>query len=115
MKIKEILDEISAEGGTNAKMDILRKYKDNELLIQVLYKACSRRVKFYIKQIPEYTEALRWNMSLEEALTELDKFSNRELTGNAAIDHLSTVLSKLSTDDAAGGFMISFLVSIFRL
>ena len=30
--IKRILDEIAAEGGTNAKMEILEKYKDNELL-----------------------------------------------------------------------------------
>ena len=54
MKIKEIFDEIANESSTNEKMNILSKYKDNELLIQVLYLANSKRIKFYIKQIPEY-------------------------------------------------------------
>jgi len=52
--IKHILDEISLEPGTNAKMDILKKYKDISLLKAVLYLALSKRVKFYIKQLPEY-------------------------------------------------------------
>jgi hypothetical protein len=54
MTIKQIFDEIANEPGTNAKMDILAKYKDNELLKKVLYLVNSKRVKFYIKQIPEY-------------------------------------------------------------
>jgi len=44
--IKEIFDEIAAEGGSNKKMEILGKYKDNELLKKVLYLANSKRVKF---------------------------------------------------------------------
>ena len=54
MNIKQILDEISNEPGKNQKMVILGKYADNELLKRVLYMANSGRVKFYIKQIPEY-------------------------------------------------------------
>ena len=52
MNIKQIFDEIANESGTNEKMNILSKYKENELLKNVLYMANSKRVKFYIKQIP---------------------------------------------------------------
>ena len=37
MNIKQIFDEIAAESGNNAKIEILRKYQDNELLKRVLY------------------------------------------------------------------------------
>jgi hypothetical protein len=45
--IKAIFDEIAAESSTNKKMEILGKYKDNELLKRVLYLANSKRIKFY--------------------------------------------------------------------
>jgi hypothetical protein len=99
MKIKEIFDEIAAEGGTNAKVAILTKYVDNELLKRVLYLANSKRVKFYIKQLPEYIDA-RNKISFSEALDELELISNRELTGNAAVNHLIDLLSLSEPDDA---------------
>jgi DNA ligase-1 len=101
MNIKSIFDEITAEGGSNAKMDIMRKYKDFPFLKRVLYLACSRRIKFYIKQIPEYTTKFkREPVSLHIALMGLEKLSDREVTGNAAIEHLSRILSSVSADDA---------------
>ena len=54
MTIKQIFDEIASTSGNNAKIEILGKYKDNELLKRVLYMANSKRVKFYLKQVPEY-------------------------------------------------------------
>jgi hypothetical protein len=99
MTIKQIFDEISAEGGSNMKMEILGKYKDNELLKRVLYMACSKRVKFFIKQLPEYTTDVP-HMELTDALFALEKITSRELTGFDAIDHLKRTLSALSADDA---------------
>ena len=55
MTIKQIFDEIASTSGNNAKIDVLKKYSDNELLKRVLYMANSKRVKFYIKRVPEYT------------------------------------------------------------
>lgn len=100
MSIKKILDEIAAEPGTNKKMEILKKYKDNQLLERVLYLAKSKRVKFYIKQIPSYVTDSNHTWSLEEAIKRLDKLSNREVTGHEAIAHLADVLSSVSKDDA---------------
>lgn len=100
MTIKEILDEISSEPGSNAKMDILRKYVDNKLLEKVLYSAKSPRIKFYIRQIPEYSNNFSNNLTIDDALDSLNILSSREKTGNDGIDHLVTILSSLIPDDA---------------
>lgn len=99
MTIKQIFDEIAAESGNNAKIEILRKYSDNELLKKVLYMANSKRVKFYLKRVPEYTDA-RNKISLSEALSELETISNRDITGNSAVNHLIDLLSLSEPDDA---------------
>jgi len=98
--IKKILDEIAAEPGDNMKITILGKYKDDKLLERVLYLAKSKRVKFYIKQIPEYTTDNSSPESLEWGLDGLNPLSSREFTGHKAIEWLKTILSGLSSDDA---------------
>jgi hypothetical protein len=100
MSIKAILDEIANESSTNKKMDILKKYSDDLVLQRVLYLAYSKRVKFYVKQIPLYETYNIPVTSLENALNSLEKLSNRELTGHAGINFLFNLLSVLSADDA---------------
>lgn len=100
MKIKEIFDEIAAEGGTNAKVAILTKYVDNELLKRVLYLANSKRIKFYIKQLPEYTPDNNGSETLEWALDGLKFITERTYTGTEALNWLVVLLSALSNDDA---------------
>ncbi len=97
--IKSIITEIANEGGSNAKMDILRNYEDTPLLKEVLYTAKSKKVKFYLKQIPEYTSNGR-NESLEWALGELTEISSRKVTGGHATDHLKNILESVGEDDA---------------
>lgn len=99
MKIKEIFDEISITSGDNAKMKILEKYKDNDLLKKVLYLIKSKRVKFFIRQIPEYQHLIT-KLTLEEAIDDLKLLSERKLTGNSAALHLQLMLEKLDPDDA---------------
>lgn len=100
--IKAIFDEIAAEPGTNKKMEILGRYKDNELLKRVLYLANSKRVKFYIKQIPSYKPSSIGDTygMLENNLDALGRLSSRELSGHAAIQHLTNTLQYSNTDDA---------------
>jgi len=101
MNIKDIFDEIANESGTNEKMNILSKYKENDLLKRVLYMANSKRVKFYIKQIPEYMkDSLPFPNDLKWGLDSLEVLSLRTITGHAAINHLENVLESLSSDDA---------------
>jgi len=98
--IKEIFDEIAAESSTNEKMNILSKYKDNELLIKVLYLANSKRVKFFIKKIPEYVRLKSHTHPLEGALIALKLLSDRKITGNDAINHLKEILMCCEPDNA---------------
>ncbi len=99
MVIKQIFDEISSTSGNNAKIDILKKYSDNELLRRVLYMANSKRIKFYIKRVPDYVfDEIQW--TLDEGLDMLMRLSNREITGQSAIDALSILLGNVSSDDA---------------
>ena len=100
MEIKQILDEISSEPGKNQKMVILGKYADNELLKRVLYMANSGRVKFYIKQIPEYTRNSEQTNELDFVINELGHISRREVTGNDALRFLSDLLATLNPNDA---------------
>lgn len=100
MDIKQILDEISNEPGKNQKMVILGKYADNELLKRVLYMANSSRVKFYIKQIPEYTRKAEQTNTLDFIINELGHISRREVTGNDALRFLSDLLATLNPNDA---------------
>lgn len=99
-EIKKILDEIAAEGGSNKKMEILENYGTTPLLKDVIYKALSKRVKFFIKQLPEYTTNPNGRIDLSEALIKLDKISSREVRGHTAIEYLKELLSLLSPDDA---------------
>lgn len=95
--IKEILDEIASESSTNKKMEILSKYKDNDLLKEVIYLACSKRVKFYIKQIPNYDSTS--HSTLSSAISRLDDLTSRKVTGGEAINHLAMALESLNEDD----------------
>ncbi len=100
MTIKTIFDEIAAESSTNKKTEILGKYKDNELLKRVLYLANSKRIKFYIKQIPDYERLTSHTQTLESAIEAITLISDRKLTGHAAFEHLKEVLMTTESDDA---------------
>ena len=100
MKIKEILDEIASESGSNMKMEILKKYLGNSLLEKVLYNGLSTRVKFYLKQIPEYDRNEQNTISLEDAVESLSILSSREKTGHEGIAHLKALLENLEPEDA---------------
>ena len=102
MTIKQIFDEIAATSGDIAKQELLAKHKDNELLKRVLYLCKSKRVKFYIKQIPDYVkESFELNMPLNQALdTLVDVIAGRKATGGDAIAVLQSLLNSVSEDDA---------------
>lgn len=103
--IKSILDEIAAESSTNAKIEILQKHKDNTLLKRVMYLAKSKRIKFYIKQIPDYSHLIatdqEWTgVPLKDAVESLSALYERKLTGSKAIEYLMQQLASISFDDA---------------
>lgn len=98
--INQILEQLAAEPGRNAKIDILKRHKGNDTLTRVIFLALDPFTQFYIRKIPAYTTTNREVETLEWALDRLYKLSEREVTGNAAIDHLKFVLESVSTEDA---------------
>ena len=97
-KILEILDEIGSDTKKTFKTSCLQRYKDNKTLLNVTRLALNPYINFFIKKIPDYeptgTKDIDW------ALAELEKLSSRTVTGHAAINHLSHVLSSLDSSDA---------------
>ena len=98
--IYQIIEEIKADPSKNAKIAILKKHKDNELLKRVIVACYSPYVQYYIRKIPDYRTNGNTTLSLNDALDRLNKLSDREVTGNEAIEYLAKLLSALSFDDA---------------
>jgi hypothetical protein len=98
--ILDILKELEATSSRLEKEAILKREENNELLKRVFFLAYDPFTQFYQRKIPEYvTESIPWH-TLESALPKLDALSKREVTGNAAIEYLSLLLSEVSEDDA---------------
>lgn len=99
MNILMILQELANTASTNAKVAILQREKDNELLKRVFQAAYNPMITYGIKQIPEYSIGTEF-ISLEDAITSLAVLSSRKKTGTAAKDHLADILSKSSISNA---------------
>lgn len=98
MHIKSILDQLANDNSGLAKIAILQKHQDSQLLRDVLVAALNPHIQYFIRKIPSYTATAQ--KSLQEILPELKKLSERKVTGNAAIEFLQDLLSSLSDDDA---------------
>lgn len=98
--ISEILQEINQENGSNWKLSVLKKYKDNDLLKRVL-KMTYDRVTF--------TYGIKKLLSTDQAngLVDLTTFLNfiernivsREVTGHDALNLLKAQMNLLSESD----------------
>lgn len=99
--INTVFEQLAANAGRNFKIDLLKKHKDDVLLERVIFLALDPFTQFYIRKIPQYDQVYKMTFTLEWALDELSKLSSREVTGNAAIQHLTYVLSSLTPDNAA--------------
>jgi hypothetical protein len=99
MTILSILDELEATASTNAKVAILEREKNNEVLKHVFQATYNPMITYGIKQIPTY-KSFNTNQPLQFGLSCLASLVSRVFTGNAAIDFLSDTLANLSKDDA---------------
>jgi ATP-dependent DNA ligase len=71
------------------------------MLREVVRLALDPFTQFYQRKIPAYTRDPKFNtMTLGFALNQLSELSNRNVTGNAAIEFLRNILSSLDPDDA---------------
>lgn len=101
MNIFEILEHLSSNNSRNFKIDFLKKNSDNPLLKQTVTLALNPFINFYQRKIPEYIPSENPKIcSLDLAFSKLYHLSNREITGNLAIEFLRDLLGSLSFQDA---------------
>lgn len=98
MNILEILELIGSDTKKSHKLAVVKQHQNNQQFQLVLKLALDPYINFYVKKIPDHkptgTQTLDW------ALAELARLSSREFTGNAAIEHLRSILNGVSADDA---------------
>jgi len=101
--IYEIIQELNENNSSNYKLEVLRKYQDNELLKRVLKLAGDKvAYNFYVtmKNVTKPEENLG-HSTLEIALDILEnELATRKITGNLAIQQVEYILKKLSKEDA---------------
>jgi len=107
--IPEIIRELRADNGSNYKMDVLRKHKDNKLLQRVLkmtYDKVDYTYGISVATIDEgcierRAEGMYDQIPLFFALdTTLEKLASRELTGNAAREKIEQVMLSMWSEEA---------------
>jgi len=102
MTVYSIIKEFENTPGTNDKLAILKSHAGNSDLKEFFRLALHPQILFGINKIPEFsTNGIQYGWrNLTSAMAELNVLITRELTGNAAIDHLRMVLSNISPANA---------------
>jgi hypothetical protein len=101
MSILAILDKLASNNSRNFKIETLTAYKNDELLKTVIQLALDPFTNFYQRKIPAYTPAQSNQAdTLSSVIPSLAMLSTRQVTGHAAIEYLTKLLSNLTADDA---------------
>ena len=95
-----IIQGLESTSSRNEKIAILKKNVGNKTLAKFFSLALDPMITFGIKKIPTYDQTYKNTFTIDWAMDELQKLINRELTGNAGIDHLTNILSSLKSEDA---------------
>ena len=98
--IYEIIKDLENESSKNAKLEILKANIDNDLLRQFFLMALNPHLTFGLKAIPDHTPKVAIGSFLGGAMQGLYPLASREITGNAAIEHLRQILNSCSADHA---------------
>ena len=98
--INSFFEELAATSSRLEKEALLAARRDDVLVRRVVQLALDPFTQFYIRKIPKYSRNDRPTLDLGYAIDELAKLSTREVTGTAAIAHLTKLLSQLEQDDA---------------
>ena len=102
MNYNSFFNRLAANNSRNFKIAQLEACKNDTLLREIIKLALDPFTQFYIRKIPKYTHnALQPTIALQYALSQLFDLSSRTVTGNAAIAHLTDILSSCDPDDAA--------------
>ena len=99
--LSNLLEEIKTTRGTNAKKALLAQNQSNILLLRYLSFALDPFIAFHVVKVPK-TKEREENLTRSEAwdlfFETIEKCANRDVTGNAAINSLSTVFKQSRKD-----------------
>ena len=99
--IIDILNELASTSSRLEKEAILKREENNELLKKVFFLAYDPFTQFYQRKIPKYEKNNTPHAaSLASMLPSLGDLSNRVVTGNAAIDRLTSILEVVCGQEA---------------
>ena len=103
--IHQILAELNENNSTNHKLEVLKKYKDDEFLQLILKMTYDRVAYTYgvtLEQIAKFEpQEVEIPFDLEFALSSLSfNLATREKTGHAALQLASNLIGGLSKEDA---------------
>ena len=98
MNINIFLNDLASNASRNYKIEQLQKNVDNEVLRNVVRLALDPFTQFYQRKIPKYTAT--GGGCLVKAIDDLYDLSSRSVTGNAAIQRLTEILSGLDLCNA---------------
>jgi hypothetical protein len=98
MNINIFLNDLASNASRNYKIEQLQKNVDNEVLRNVVRLALDPFTQFYQRKIPKYTAT--GGGCLVKAIDDLYDLSSRSVTGNAAIQRLTEILSGLDSCNA---------------
>lgn len=102
--ISSIVDELNKENGSNYKINVLKKHKDNDLLQRVLKMTYDKAAYTYgvsVKQIEKFEpQKVALQIDLDFALTSIaSNLATREVTGHAAYQLASNLIGNLPKED----------------
>ena len=100
--MRKILKEFNLTNSTNDKLEVMRKYKDDSLVIEVFQKALDKVKWTYgvtLKNVIAPT-TFKNEIYLRDALKRLERLADRSITGNSAIVEVQNILQELNEDDA---------------
>jgi len=104
MNIHSILNEMNESNSLNHKREVLKKYKDNDLFMEVLNKTYDQVKWTYgvsLKQIVKFNPQPTSSIDLETALDILaNELCTRNKTGHSALQLCSNTIDALTEEDA---------------
>lgn len=101
MNLNQFFEVLASNASRNYKLDLLKANSDNDVLKETVRLALDPFTNFYIRKIPSYTpNEENPSIDLSTAFDYLSDLYNRDVTGNAGIEHLKWILESLSMDDA---------------
>ena len=96
MNIINIIQQLKETSSRNEKEAILLANKNNEILKQIFFLAYDPSIKFFIKKIPDgWQHDDEMNTSWESIFSTLEDIYSRKVTGNKALDLLTTMLKSI--------------------